>query len=235
MSVGSEVVVMLNGQATQWTVVGVVRLIGPSIAYASADYFAPLAALSGQTNHVQIVSAEHSPAGQAAALQTVEATLQAAGIDVTVANTAEDGRQVLVDHFYIIVTLLMLMALLVAAVSGLGLASTMGLNVLERQREIGVMRAVGATSTKVLQVTLGEGIFIGLISWLMAVVLSIPTTMLIGNVAGNLFIETPLEIAYSYSGAAVWLVIVLVLTVIASALPAVTASEIPVNEVLAYE
>jgi putative ABC transport system permease protein len=235
MTVGSEIIMDLNGQATTWTVVGIVRQIGPNLAYANQDYFVALAGLEGQTNHLQIAADDHSVAGQAAMLQTVEAALVDARVDVTVAFTSQDGRQVLVDHFYIIVTLLMLMAALVAAVSGLGLASTMSLNVLERRREIGVMRAVGATSMKVLQVILGEGVFSGLLSWGLAIVLSIPMTTVIGNVAGMTFIETPLEIAYSWSGAAWWLGIVLVLTVVASSLPAISATEMPVNEVLAYE
>ncbi|MCP5001992.1 MAG: ABC transporter permease, partial [Hyphomicrobiales bacterium] len=192
MTIGSELTLDINGEATTWTVVGIVRQVGMGVAYANQDYFAPLAGLKGQSNHIQISGNDGSDAGQSAMLQTVEAALLDAGIDVTVANTSQDGRQVLVDHFYIIVTLLMLMAALVAAVSGLGLASTMSLNVLERRREIGVMRAVGATSMKVLQVILGEGIFIGLLSWGIAILLSVPMTAVIANVAGMTFIETPL-------------------------------------------
>jgi putative ABC transport system permease protein len=235
LTVGSEVVLDINGRTTKWTVVGIVRQIWSGTAYANQDYFAAMAGLEGQTNHIRIAASDHSVSGQAAMLQVVEAALLDKGIAVTVANTSQDGRQVLVDHFYIIVTLLMLMAVLVAAVSGLDLASTMSLNVLERRREIGVMRAVGATSMKVLQVILGEGVFIGLLSWGLAIILSIPMTMVIGNVAGMMFIETPLETAYSWFGAALWLGIVLVLTAIASSFPAMKATEIPVNEALAYE
>ncbi len=235
LTVGSKVDIELDGQATIWTVVGVARQIGPNIAYANQDYFVSLAGLEGQTNNVTIVTNDHSVDGQAESLQVIEAALLDAGVDVTAAGTSESGRQVLVDHLYIIVTLLMIMAILVAAVSGLGLASTMSLNVLERRREIGVMRAVGATSVKVLQIILGEGIFIGLLSWGLAIFISLPLTRLIGNVTGDLFIEAPLVIAYSASGVGIWLGIVLVLTAIASSLPAVNATEMPVHEVLAYE
>ncbi|MCZ7667509.1 MAG: FtsX-like permease family protein [Chloroflexi bacterium] len=41
----------------------------------------------------------------------------------------------------------------------------MSLNVIERTREIGVMRAVGASDTAVLQIFITEGILIGLLSW----------------------------------------------------------------------
>ena len=69
----------------------------------------------------------------------------------------------------------------------------------------------------------------------MAIILSIPMTMVIGNVARMMFIETPLKTAYSWSGAAWWLGIVMVLTAVASSFPAMKASEMSVNEVLAYE
>src|SRR5690606_19544695 len=51
-----------------------------------------------------------------------------------------------VSGFDILITVLIGMAIIVAAVGGLGLAGTMSLNVLERTREIGVMRAVGAST-----------------------------------------------------------------------------------------
>lgn len=235
LTLGSEIVLNLDGQAIPWTVVGIVRQIGPNIAYANQDYLAPLIELEGKTNLVTIRTRDHSVTGQVMSLQAMEAALLDAGIDVFAAGTSQDGRQVLVDHLYIIVTLLMLMAILVATVSGLGLASTMSLNVLERRREIGVMRAIGAKSFKVLQIILVEGIFIGLLSWGLAILLSLPLTSIIGNITGKLFIEAPLVIAYSGSGIGIWLGVVLVLTTIASSFPAVNATEMPVHEVLAYE
>jgi putative ABC transport system permease protein len=235
LAVGNQAVIELNGQATTWKVVGVVRQIGPDLVYANLGYYVSLTGLQGQTNNVRVVAEDHDADAQATTLQAMEAALLGEGLDVAVANTSQDGRQVLVDHLYIIVTLLMLMAVLVAAVGGLGLASTMSLNVLERRREIGVLRAVGATSLKVLQVVLGEGLFIGLLSWALAILFSLPLTRLIGNVTGRIFIEAPLVIAYSWSGVGLWLGVVLVLTAVASSLPAVSATELPVHQVLAYE
>jgi len=182
-----------------------------------------------------VVSEDHGPDGQAATLQVVEKALANEGVVVSAASTVESVREVYVAHLYIIVSLLMIMALLTVVVGGLGLMSTMSLNVLERQREIGVMRAVGATSRKVLQVILGEGVFIGLLSWGLAIILSIPLTPLIGNATGMTFIEMPLLIAYFWWGVVGWLGLVVILTIVASFFPARTATRIPVNEVLAYE
>ncbi len=235
LAVGNKVIIDVDGRVTTWEVVGMVRQIGPNLAYANQRYFARLTEVDALTNNVRVVADEHDADTQATKLQAIEAALLGEGLNVADANTSQDGRQVLVDHLYIIVTLLMLMAALVAAVGGLGLASTMSLNVLERRSEIGVMRAVGATSLKVLQVVLVEGLFIGLLSWALAIVLSLPLTRVIGNVTGQIFIEAPLVIAYSWFGVVTWLGMVLVLTAVASSLPALSATELPVSEVLAYE
>ncbi|MEN8197954.1 MAG: FtsX-like permease family protein, partial [Pseudomonadota bacterium] len=64
MTVGSEVVLELKGQATKWTVVGVVRQIGPAVAYANREAFAGLAGVEGQTNQLLIAADVHSAAGQ---------------------------------------------------------------------------------------------------------------------------------------------------------------------------
>lgn len=50
---------------------------------------------------------------------------------------------------------------------------------LEAKETIGVMRAIGASSWQVVCLFVGEGIFLGLISWLIALPLSIPTAMLL--------------------------------------------------------
>ena len=70
---------------------------------------------------------------------------------------------------------------------------------------------------------------------LLAVVLSVPLTILVGKISGEIFLETPLTIAYSPPGMGVWLGLVIVLSAVAGSLPALRATELPVNEVLAYE
>jgi putative ABC transport system permease protein len=74
------------------------------------------------------------------------------------------------------------MAALFALIGGLGLASMMSLNVLDRTRELGIMRAIGATTQNVLQIILLEGAFIGALSWVLAVILSIPYSGMMGQV-----------------------------------------------------
>ena len=127
------------------------------------------------------------------------------------------------------------MAFLLAAIGGLGLMGTMSINVLERTREIGVIRAIGASNGSVLKVFIIEGVIIGVISWIVGTALAFPLSRLLGNAIGESFLNTPLTHTFSLTGALLWLAVVVLLSAVASFIPAWNAARITVREVLAYE
>ncbi len=127
------------------------------------------------------------------------------------------------------------MSILVLLVGGLGLASTMGINVLERTREIGVMRAIGASTESILGIILTEGAIIGAISWLLSLVISWPASIFVSNTFGMTFFDAPLRFAFSFPGIFIWLVISIVFAALASLYPAWNATQLTVRQILAYE
>ena len=56
---------------------------------------------------------------------------------------------------------LIVMSVILGGVGGLGLMTTMSLNVLERRREMGVLRAIGASPRAVWLIVVAEGVVIG--------------------------------------------------------------------------
>jgi putative ABC transport system permease protein len=112
---------------------------------------------------------------------------------------------------------------------------TMSMNVLERTREIGVMRAIGASDGAVLRVFLTEGVLIGLISWIVGTVLGYPLGQALTTAVGTTMLSTRLTYIFALSGAVQWLVLVVLLAAAASFLPAWNASRLTVRDVLAYE
>jgi putative ABC transport system permease protein len=112
---------------------------------------------------------------------------------------------------------------------------TMSINVLERTREIGVMRAIGASDRAVLRIVMVEGVIIGLISWIIGGLVALPASQLLTNTVGRVLLQAAPSYIFSTSGAILWLVTVIVLSVLASFLPARGASRLTVREVLSYQ
>jgi putative ABC transport system permease protein len=137
--------------------------------------------------------------------------------------------------FDVITYLLLTMAFLAAVVGGIGLAGTLSINIVERMREIGVMRATGAASLDVFGVFIGEGIFLGVLSWALAVPLSYPGAHILSDALGMVIADSSLEFEYSLPAVGIWLVIVTVLSALASVVPTWRATRISVRETLAYE
>ncbi len=137
--------------------------------------------------------------------------------------------------FTIVVAFLILMALLLAAVGGLGLTTTMSINMMERVREVGVLRAIGASNASVRQIVLAEGIAMAVISWLIGALISLGLAPLFSAQLGLALIKIPLQYHYSILGAFVWFVVLLAIAAVASLAPARNAVRLTVREVLAYE
>jgi putative ABC transport system permease protein len=107
--------------------------------------------------------------------------------------------------------------------------------VLERTREIGIMRAIGAVDMEIMRMVIVEGMVIGGISWALGALLSVPFTYLLSTIFSLAIFETPIDVLFTPAGYGIWLGLVIVLSVLASVLPARNAARLTIREVLAYE
>jgi putative ABC transport system permease protein len=80
-----------------------------------------------------------------------------------------------------------------------------------------------------------EGIIIGMLSYVLGGLFSIPISYLLSNVISQTIFNSPAEIAFTSQGFFIWLAIVGVLSIMASLLPARNATNLTIREVLAYE
>jgi putative ABC transport system permease protein len=236
IQVGDEITLMVDGRETPWRVVGIVKAImtGP-IAYANSAYYASLVSRVGRAGSVQVITEQHDPASQTRIAEALEERYKSAGMRVNARETMGEVRQRVEGQFQILVVLLLAMALLLAVVGGLGLMGTMSINVLERTREIGVMRAIGASDAAVSRIVISEGVLIGVVSWVIGTALAYPFSKVFGTAVGYSFFGGPISYLFSPSGVLIWLGVVVVLASVASFLPAHHASRLTVRDVLAYE
>jgi len=129
--------------------------------------------------------------------------------------------------------MLLAMSALIAAVGAIGLAGTLSINVLERRREIGVMRAIAPPRSR------SPG-------YLSAKAccspdrlggcdpLSVPVGQVFATVIGQV-IQFGITYQFSWNGALQWLILIIVLSILGSAVPAIRATRVSVRESLAYE
>jgi len=87
----------------------------------------------------------------------------------------------------------------------------------------------------VMRTVIAEGMVIGVISFVLAVTLSVPFTYLLSTIVSLAVFQSPIDVVFTYTGYAIWLGLVLALSVIASILPARNAARLTIREVLAYE
>jgi putative ABC transport system permease protein len=226
-------VLRIDGAETELTIVGVVRgvLSGP-IVYINRPFLHRLTGTAGESASVFLLAPGADPPRLGSQIEEV---YKSAGMRVVEVDLVGDRKALLNKNFALISDFLMTMAILIAIVGGIGLAGTMSMNVLERTREIGVLRAVGASNLAVMRIVLVEGMVVGVLSWALGVVLAWPMSALLVGFVGQAFLRESIDVVFATGGAGQWLLIVLVLTAVASVLPAWNASRLAVRDVLAYE
>lgn len=163
------------------------------------------------------------------------AQLKADGFRIASIQTTNEQHDNMQSNFNSILILLVLIALLLAVAGGLGLMGTMSINGLERTREIGVLRAIGASDRGVNSVFLTEGVGIGMSICLIAIPVSFPIISLAASTIGQLTTGSAWAETFTTSGVFIWIVIVSILSLLANYFPARSATRLTVCEVLAYE
>ena len=122
---------------------------------------------------------------------------------------------------------------LLAAPALLGLANAMGINVIERTREIGMLRAVGAKRRQIRRMIVAESLLLSL----MGIALGIVSGIMLSFVMTGVLEFFGLRIPYDFPGVGVLTAIAagLICGILAALIPARRASDLQIVAALAYE
>jgi putative ABC transport system permease protein len=229
--------VKVNGREERWEVVGLFKFIDREglIAYGTYEYFSREANLANRSVSFRVVTEMHDQPYQRQMSELLDKHFRDGGYKLRQARPGLSALSNATESLDILVIFLLIMAVLTAVVGAMGLTGTMGMNVLERTREIGIMRAIGAVDREIMRMVIVEGMVIGMISWLLGLFLSIPITYGLSLIVSLAVFETPIAVVFTPIGYLIWLGLVIVLSALASVLPASNAARLTIREVLAYE
>ena len=260
---GDAITLTINGNQTNWLIVGIAReMMAPARAYTNIGYLERLTGREEKSNAIAVRAVEQTPPSHTPALATlqihgkeivipsphgnpgitpdlitsdIERGMVNAGINVTAITSLGEMRIMMKEHLAVIAALITFLAVLVIVVGILSLVSAMNISMVERRREIGILRAIGATPRAITTVIATEALIIGLASWILAIVAAPLLSVIVGNIFGTIFFKSPLDIAFSHHGMFLWLWIIIILSPLASLLSAKNAFRQPIQEVLEYE
>ncbi len=227
--------------SAEWQVVGAYRVVYGG-GFVTEALYAPLDAVldatgqAGRGTQVLVTTEPKSLDEVNAIADELKTAYEAAGMKVDFYTTSVklEERQFATNQFNTVVWMLIGLASLVASVGGIGLMGSLGISVVERTREIGVMRAIGAGSGTIMSLFMLEGILQGLISWAVAVPIAYLAAQPLARLLGQTMIDIDLDYAFNLPAVFIWLAVVLVIAATFSIGPARSATRISVRQSLAY-
>ncbi|MFT4417077.1 FtsX-like permease family protein [Fredinandcohnia humi] len=125
------------------------------------------------------------------------------------------------------------LVVLAIIISGIGITNTLLINIMERVREIGMMRAVGVTRKQVIRMIMLEGFGIGLAATIIGIIFGI---LLIYMTSGFMeFNSLTFEFGVSELIISIIFLFGIIISLLSSFSPSRRAAKIPLNEALRYE
>lgn len=223
----------------QWQVVG---LYDPIFAggFSSDAIYAPLDALQkvtkryNQGSFLYLRTTRHDAKSTEEITTTVKNLMDDRGLKVSQSQTIPAQRSTNDFQFGMVINMMLALSIIVALVGGIALMGALSIGVIERTKEIGVLRAVGARSRTILGIFVMEGMLQGILSWVIAVPISLLTTPLLARALGVTMFGATLDYQYNWPAVGVWFGFVLVISAVASLMPASSATRISVRDSLAY-
>ncbi len=156
--------------------------------------------------------------------------VQGSGVQIeTLANQNQENQQ----SWYFLYSIFYAGVLILGLAGVSSLATTLSASVLERRREIGILRAIGAYGRQIGLVFWVEGLTLGGIAWVLGVLLGIPLAFAFIQIVRQLVL--PVDFAVDPLAFIITLALILVVATVASLLPSWSASRIRIARILHYE
>lgn len=225
LKVGGRYQLTIAGRSAPVVILGIVKEFGGGAVYAPKALVDRLAATeAGQSNLVFVTLAEHGFSAQRRGARALMAEGARQGLDFGRIQATGQLAAIVEGHLVAIAAVLLMIAAFALFVGVLGVASSISVSVVERYREIGVLKAVGGRNPSIVGLFVCEAVLIGIVAWAIAVAVSPWLSRVLASAFGNLIIQYPFD--YRAFEGAPWMALALAVAV------AALASLAPIRSIL---
>jgi ABC-type antimicrobial peptide transport system permease subunit len=235
--IGSIQQLEVGGKTLETKLVGVVEELEKAKIYVDIDQYDAFANPDHSINSLMFVAKDKRFEKVMALKKDIESAIASSDLSVLYVMSQAERVKIIFDHLNIILTTIVFLSLLVLVVSALGMASATGITIQERTREIGVMRAIGATPRMIFEMFIAEGMLTSVASIVLGLLLAWPLSLLASVFFGKLMLGDGAALRYALSTEGFWIVLCTTLAFgwLASRVPARRAIRISTSEALAYD
>ncbi|MEI6753456.1 MAG: FtsX-like permease family protein [Paludibacter sp.] len=236
-AIGSEVMLTIENKNIKTRLVGVTEQFEKAKVYMDIDKYDAIFNPNHLVNSIMFVAKTNDYESVMDLKKNIEQAITPTDFKVLYVMSQAERVKIIYDHLNIILMTIVFLSFLVLVVSAIGMASATGINIMERTREIGVMRAIGATPKKIYSLFVMEGTITSVLSIALGLILSVPLSKLAAIFFGNLMLGKEAELQYAFSplGFAITVVVTILFGWLASRIPAKSAIKVPTHKALSYE
>lgn len=235
--INSTIDITIDGKTIKAKVVGIAEQFEKPKLYMDIVTYDSLVNPKHLINTINFRAQKNDLTAVSRLKEEIEKSIVPSKLEVLFVMSQAERVKIIYDHLDIILSVIIILSFLVLTVSAVGMASATGINIWERTREIGVMRAIGATPEMIYRLFVMEGVVTSVISILLGLVLAYPLSKLAATFFGQLMLGESANLQYAFSplGFGITALVTFVFGLLASRIPARSAIQVSTQQALSYE
>jgi len=184
---------------------------------------------------VNIKAKEHGVSEQNSLKEEVKSIYNQNQIPIIASHTHAESKEMQEARVTIVTVFLIGMAIILVIVAVLGLIGTLSLNVSERSKSIAIMKLIGGGDGTLWRMIMAESLLIGLSCFFISIFVAYPFSKILCNQVGQSLFLSDLDFSFSIQGILIWFIVVLIISLVASFIPAYKATKISIGKAISFE